>query len=555
MHQEATRITIESDQPLTYRLFRMGEPARLVLDLEQATDLRTLETLATQLGGSNPHIRSARVGRFKPGVARVVFDLRAEVESQARQTPLGPGSHRLVVDIRESVPGDPLMAMLARGDSDAPAATPGPSPFQGSAAAKLAPVQGSPATVTAPTRPAVPAEAAAGSGRKAAEPASPVERAPGHDQPTQARPPSAAALPHQAPVERLITVAIDAGHGGADPGARGASGNHEKVVTLAIARKLKDVIDQVPSMRAVLTRDGDYFIPLHQRVIKARNVQADLFVSIHADAFIKPHAKGSSVFALSERGATSAAARWLAKKENEADLIGGVNIDVADPNLKRVLLDLSQTATINDSLKLGRAVLGEIANVNSLHKPHVEQAGFAVLKAPDIPSILVETAFISNPEEEARLTDEDYQATLANAIANGIRRYFARNPPLARGRTARSDSSAFMPSLPPAEPAGVEMADLTLLRPATSLEATGGGVQRVAFTRAPASGGPKVPAPARDATGAPKAEAVRGHLPHARATEPARVHRRISPCNTSHKAGGSGCRLRAAGHHSIGRMR
>ncbi len=191
-------------------------------------------------------------------------------------------------------------------------------------------------------------------------------------------------------------------------------------------------------MRAVLTRDDDFFIPLHGRVQKARAVNADLFVSIHADAFILPHARGSSVFALSESGATSAAARWLAKKENDADLIGGVNLDVADPFLKQTLLDLSQAATINDSLKLGKAVLGELGGINTLHKAQVEQAGFAVLKAPDIPSILVETAFISNPEEERRLKDDAYQYKMADAILGGIRRYFAANPPLARSRVAQN---------------------------------------------------------------------------------------------------------------------
>ena len=230
----------------------------------------------------------------------------------------------------------------------------------------------------------------------------------------------------------MITIAIDAGHGGEDPGALGRSGTQEKDVTLAIARKLKERIDREPNMRAVLTRDGDYFIPLQMRVHKARRVNADLFVSIHADAFVKPHARGSSVFALSERGATSAAARWLAKRENEADLIGGVNLDVKDRYLKQTLLDLSQTATINDSLKLGKAVLSELGEINTLHKAQVEQAGFAVLKAPDIPSILVETAFISNPEEEAKLRSDAYQEKMAEAIFQGIKRYFAKNPPLAR---------------------------------------------------------------------------------------------------------------------------
>ena len=236
--------------------------------------------------------------------------------------------------------------------------------------------------------------------------------------------------------ERLVIIAIDAGHGGEDPGARGRRGTREKDVTLAIARRLKSAIDREPNMRAVLVRDGDYYIPLAQRVAKARRMQADLFVSVHADAWVRPDARGSSVFALSERGATSAAARMLAARENESDLIGGVNLGARDPVLARTLLDLSLTATINDSLKLGRAVLVELGDVTHLHKPAVEQAGFAVLKAPDIPSILVETAFISNPDEEKRLKDTGYHEKMAAAIVGGIKRYLAQNPPLARSRLA-----------------------------------------------------------------------------------------------------------------------
>jgi N-acetylmuramoyl-L-alanine amidase len=247
--------------------------------------------------------------------------------------------------------------------------------------------------------------------------------------------PATAGVPQYA---RLITVAIDAGHGGEDPGAIGASGSHEKNITLALAKKLKQKIDAQENMHAVLIRDGDYFVPLAQRVTKARAVKADLFLSIHADAFIKSHARGSSVFALSENGATSVAARWLAKKENEADLVGGINIDVKDPFLKRTLIDLSQTATINDSLKLGHAVLKEIGGVNTLHKAQVEQAGFAVLKAPDIPSILIETAFISNPEEEKRLNDPDYQDKLVDAIVGGVKNYFDTHPLTAPSRLTRN---------------------------------------------------------------------------------------------------------------------
>jgi len=244
---------------------------------------------------------------------------------------------------------------------------------------------------------------------------------------------------HRPDITRMVTIVLDPGHGGEDPGAVGRGGSYEKNVTLSIARRLKKKIDAQPNMRSLLTRDGDFFIPLQQRVSKARRVQADLFVSVHADAFIKPTARGSSVFVLSENGASSSAARWLANRENAADLIGGVNFGVKDPHLARTLLDLSQTATIADSMKLGRAVLGELGGINDLHKPHVEQAGFAVLKAPDIPSILVETAFISNPEEERRLNDEEYQEKMAEAILRGIKGYFAKNPPLAKSRLARLD--------------------------------------------------------------------------------------------------------------------
>ena len=235
---------------------------------------------------------------------------------------------------------------------------------------------------------------------------------------------------------RTLLIAIDAGHGGEDPGASGRNGSKEKNITLAIARKLKKMVDDTPGMRGLLIRDGDYFISLSARVDKARKVHADLFVSIHADAFIKPHARGSSVFALSERGATSATARWLAKKENEADLIGGMNFAVKDPYLARTLFDLSQTATIKDSLSLAKHMLGELGNINTLHGGQVEQASFAVLKAPDIPSVLVETAFISNPIEERRLNNDEYQEKMARAIFGGIKRYFGQNPPLSKRRIA-----------------------------------------------------------------------------------------------------------------------
>ncbi len=236
-------------------------------------------------------------------------------------------------------------------------------------------------------------------------------------------------------VDRLIIVALDPGHGGEDPGAIGPTGLREKDVVLAVALALRAKLNAVPGMRVMMTRDADFFVPLNERVRKARRVQADLFISIHADAFMRREARGASVFALSTRGATSSAARWMAQRENAADQVGGVNIaQVRDRQVLSAMLDMSTTAQIKDSLKLGNEVLTRMGRVGRLHKPRVEQAGFAVLKAPDIPSILVETAFISNPEEEAQLRDPAYRAELVDALAQGIRRYFERNPPLTRQR-------------------------------------------------------------------------------------------------------------------------
>lgn len=376
--EEYTRVTLELPVQVAYTVFTLEDPHRLVIDLEGVALSPALAALPDKVTAADPYIRGIRVGRFKPGTVRVVLDLKQQVNPQAFPLkPIGEYGHRLVVDVYPLTPVDPLMALLMKKES------PAPDPGRGE--------QG----------------------------------------PAGSRAPEA---------KRLITVAIDAGHGGEDPGARGRRGTLEKDVTLAIARKLKALVDKEENLRAAMIRDGDYYIPLHLRVAKARKVNADLFVSIHADAFIKPHARGSSVFALSERGATSAAAQWLAKQENDADLIGGVNLDVPDPYLKQTLLDLSQTATIADSLKLGRAVLVELGGLNVLHKEEVEQAGFAVLKAPDIPSILVETAFISNPEEELKLRDEAYQDKMARAILAGVKRYLAQNPPIARPKLARSEA-------------------------------------------------------------------------------------------------------------------
>jgi N-acetylmuramoyl-L-alanine amidase len=388
---EYTRVTFESDTALRFSQFFVKSPERLVVDIEGIELSGELTGLAAKVGLRDPYIETVRVAYNRPGVVRVVFDLRTAVLPQVFVLPpVAQYGHRLVMDIHPAEPPDLLLTLLRQYERpEAAAPTPAPS------AAPAASQKG--AAAPAPAQP-------------------PPVRAPASETSNDGR--------------RFIIVAIDPGHGGEDPGAIGRAGTKEKDVTLAIARRLKQRIDAIPNMRALLIRDEDYFVPLRDRVAKARKVQADLFVSVHADAWLKPSARGSSVFALSERGATSEAARWMAKKENESDLIGGANLNVRDPVLARTLLDLSLTATINDSLKLGRAVLTELGGVNRLHKASVEQAGFAVLKSPDIPSILVETAFISNPDEEKRLGDGAYQDKMAAAIVAGIRRYLAKNPPL-----------------------------------------------------------------------------------------------------------------------------
>lgn len=376
--RDYTRVTLEHEQAVKFTQLLLKNPDRLVVDLEGVEFNSVLQSLPAKIIEEDPNIKLIRAGRNKPGVVRLVIELKTEIRPQIFSLqPIGNYGHRLVLDLYPAVPVDPLMALLEKSDETSLKAE-----------SILEDRGNKPKTADKPE------------------------------------------------IERMVTIVLDPGHGGEDPGAIGRGGSYEKHVTLSVAKHLKAKIDAMPNMRAVLTRDGDFFIPLHQRVQKARRLQADLFVSVHADAFIKSTARGSSVFVLSENGASSSAARWLANKENAADLIGGVNIGVKDPYLARTLLDLSQTATINDSLKLGSAVLGELGRINALHKAQVEQAGFAVLKAPDIPSILVETAFISNPEEEKRLNDDAYQMQMAEAILSGIRRYFAKNPPLAKSKLA-----------------------------------------------------------------------------------------------------------------------
>jgi N-acetylmuramoyl-L-alanine amidase len=386
-----TRLTLEHDRPLRFTHFMVREtpPLRLVIDIEDMDLSPRLKEVVGRVAADDPYIALVRVGQNRPHVVRLVIELKEDIRPDVfALPPVGPYQHRLVLDLRPLNPPDPLLALLREHEARLP--------------------DGERRDEEALLREIQKAEAA------------------GETTSTRRR-------GRERTVDRLLTIAIDPGHGGEDPGAVGRRGTQEKDVTLNIARRLQRLIEAERDMRVLLTRDGDFFVPLRARVEKARRVQADLFVSIHADAWIRPDVRGSSVFALSERGASSTAAAWMARRENDADLIGGINLGARDPQLAQVLLDLSTTAQINDSLRFGNAVLRELERINTLHKPRVEQAGFAVLKAPDIPSILVETAFISNPDEERRLNDERYQNKLATAILGGIRRHLAKHPPPARG--------------------------------------------------------------------------------------------------------------------------
>ena len=392
--EDYTRVTLENNTPLKATHFILKNPERLVVDIEGLDLSPAMKDLVAQILPGDPYIKQVRVGQNRPSVVRLVFELKEAIKPQVFSlTPVGEYRHRLLLDLYPVNKRDPIAALIEKGEwktepSPQVNAQPQPAPTQspdGQQSARITPQPGK----------------------------SKVERP---------------------QLNRMITIVLDPGHGGEDPGAVGKGGSREKDVVLSIARMLKEKIEQEPNMRVVMTRNGDFFVPLHVRVQKARQAQADLFISIHADAFIEPTARGASVFALSEKGASSTAARWLAKKENDADLIGGVNLKGHGVQLASVLLDLSTTAQIKDSMRLGKEVLGEIGDINRLHKNHVEQAGFAVLKAPDIPSILIETAFISNPEEEAKLTDSRYQEQVAEAVLNGTKRYFTKHPPTAKNR-------------------------------------------------------------------------------------------------------------------------
>ena len=440
---EYTRITIESDQPLAQQHFMAENPNRLVIDINGLELSPALREVLGKVRADDPFIAGVRAGQNQPRVVRLVIDLKQATAPQLfTLAPVAAYRHRLVFDLFPTQERDPLLALIRDreaaealaaktlqdalgefiGKVDKPLAVPGPVPSTQPSALPSLPT---PAPTSPPASPPM---------AKASAPAAwpPLAAAPFPPPPPQSPAPLPAAT--QGKIDRLIVVAIDPGHGGEDPGASGPSGLREKDVVLTIALQLRDRLNTLPNMRAMLTRDADFFVPLHERVRKARRVQADLFVSIHADAFITPQARGASVFALSQGGASSSAARWMANRENSADSVGGVNVNAKDAAVISTLLDMSTTAQIRDSLRLGGEVLGQIGKVGKLHKGSVEQAGFAVLKAPDIPSILVESAFISNPEEEMRLRDPEYQAQLVHALAVGIQRYFAKNPPLTRSR-------------------------------------------------------------------------------------------------------------------------
>jgi len=399
-----TRVTIESDAALTTTPLFIANPPRLAVDIEGIELNPALKELVGKVRSDDPFITGVRVGQYTASTVRLVLDLRQMVLPQVfNLPPVRSGNsqyqHRLVLDLYPTKVADPLEALIAQHTQ--------PDPLGELLARQMN-------KAVTPVPPSAPQSAAS----------------------AQASPTNPSA------VERFIIVALDPGHGGEDPGAIGPRGTKEKDVVLQIAFRMRDRINNAVlktrmgllPMRAYLTRDADFFVPLHMRVEKARRVQADLFVSIHADAFMTPNARGASVFALSQGAATSAAARWMASQENRADLVGGLNLKVQDATVQRALLDMSTTAQINDSLKLGNEMLGQIRRIGKLHKPQVEQAGFAVLKAPDIPSVLVETAFISNPDEEARLNSESYQNELSDALMRSIERYFVRNPPAVRNR-------------------------------------------------------------------------------------------------------------------------
>ena len=433
-----TRVTIESDQALEARNFLAEDPYRLVIDIDNLELSPALRDLVGKVGADDPYIAGVRVGQNQPRVVRLVIDLKqAVVPQQFELAPVAAYQHRLVFDLYPAQEQDPLLALLREKEQAEHAAAREVNDALGEFIGRMGPGHSASEPVIAGRAPPPPVAANGASAPRVAAAASALNAqgvAPGAVEP---QPPFAAhplTAEEKRRVDRLLVIALDPGHGGEDPGAIGPSGLREKDVVLAIGLALRERLNGKAGVRVLMTRDADFFVPLAERVRKAQRVQADLFVSIHADAFFTPEARGASVFALSENGASSAAARWMAQRENAADAVGGVNVKSRDAQVMRTLIDMSTTAQIKDSLRLGSEVLNRIGSVGRLHRGQVEQASFAVLKAPDIPSILVETAFISNPDEEDKLRDEGYRHRIVEALYAGIDRYFAKNPPIARHR-------------------------------------------------------------------------------------------------------------------------
>ena len=383
--EEYTRVTLETDEVLNISHQLLSNPTRLVVDITGLDLNPSVKEIIAKIQPNDPYISGVRVGQFQPKVVRLVFDLKEEIAPQLfKLDPIGNYKNRLVFDLYPKTPPDPMTVFLRKNSAKVE---------EDDVSAQIT------------------------KDKLGQAPTSPLE--------TFVPTPTS----KQRRFTRLITIAIDPGHGGEDPGAVGSLGTMEKNIVLSIAQKLKDIFDLEADFRTMLTREGDYFVPLGTRISKARKVQADLFISIHADAYVLPHAKGASIFALSQQGATSTTARWMANKENAADLIGGLNIQSKNAEVARLLLDMATTAQIKDSMNLGNSIIQEIGRFATLHSKKVEQASFAVLKAPDIPSILVETAFISNPAEELKLLDEAYQYKISQAIVKGVGNFLLKNSP------------------------------------------------------------------------------------------------------------------------------
>lgn len=420
--EEYTRVTIETDEPLKFKHFfvRSASPLRLVIDIEGLALTERIKRLIADVKPDDPYISAMRIGQFKPGVVRLVMDLKTDVKPEVfLLKPFANYQYRLVFDIYPVHPKDEIGAILA-GSQDGNL----PTDSLSSSASEdpLADVLAGLANPDAPkTRPAL----SATKGKDEKETKKPAAA-------KETQTPSKTVPAKKSQNDDQIIIVVDPGHGGEDPGAIGRRKTQEKVVVLQIARRLAKLISAEPGMKAVLTRNSDHFVSLGGRVAIARRVKAHLLVSIHADAWVKSNVRGSSVFALSQKGATSTAARWLAKNQNESDLIGGVNISTVNKQVASVLVDMTSAWTIGYSLGLGTAVLQELRAINRLHKTAVEQAGFAVLKGQGIPSILVETAFISNPSEEQLLKNADHQQKLARAILTGIKKQLAADTTLTR---------------------------------------------------------------------------------------------------------------------------